>query len=565
MTPTQSRAYQYCKENVTKRTTPKYVKKQMREFMRVVEGKDADSYFDVELCEKIYKILALLIMPRGLKTGETLLECSEGYPFLVYESALCIKWANDHEKRRFETVLLEICRKNFKTFTIATLFILLFILEPRFSQFFSVAPTGALSREIKNALDMILKSSPLVYKHNGRNRFNILRDYISFPLKESIYTPLNYSNSELDGKLVNAFCADEVGALPNSYAIEAMRSGQLNLKNKIGFIISTKYPTLNNPLESEVAYAKKVLDGAEVDKSYFALLYEPDNPKNWQTNDLVLKQANPVALTNPEIWEDLLKKRAVAIAREDARENFVTKHCNIIYSGTGTQTFIDVSDVQECRLANIEWKDRVVYIGLDLSESNDNTSVTMLALDEDEKVLAKSFAFIPEDRIDEKSASERVNYRELIARGDHVFACGDRVIDYSFVEDFIMHLEEKFGVKIQAIGYDRWNALSTAQKLENAGYTTIEIRQHSSVLHPPTKLLEEKILSGDFGYTDNPLYEINFLNARCTLDTNKNKYVNKKRSAGKVDMVVSTINAMYLLQQDHIFGNNDGGFTIQII
>ena len=565
MTPTESKAYQYCKSNITKRTTPKYVKKQMREFMRIVEGKESDSYFDFDLCEKIYKILALLIMPRGLKTGKTLLECSEGYQFLVYESALCVKQAGDHEKRRFETVLLEICRKNFKTFTIATLFILLFILEPRFSQFFSVAPTGALSREIKNAIDMILKSSPLVYKHNGRNRFNILRDYISFPLKESIYTPLNYSNSELDGKLVNVFCADEVGALPNAYAIEAMRSGQLNLKNKIGFIISTKYPTLNNPLESEVAYAKKVLDGTVNDKSYFALLYEPDNPKNWQTSDLVLKQANPVALDSPEIWNDLLKKRAVAIAREDARENFVTKHCNIIYSGTGTQTYIDVSDVQECRLANIEWEGRVVYLGLDLSESNDNTSVTMLALDDDEKVLAASFAFIPEDRIEEKSTAERVNYRELVEKGDFVFACGDRVIDYSFIEDFILHLEEKFGVQIQAIGYDRWNALSTAQKLEDAGYNTIEIRQHSSVLHPPTKLLEEKILSGDFGYIDNPLYEINFLNARCTFDTNKNKYVNKKRSAGKVDMVVSTINAMYLLQQDHIFGSGDRGFTIQII
>lgn len=565
MTPTESKAYQYCKANITKRTTPKYVKKQMREFMRIVEGKDADSYFDFELCEKIYKILALLIMPRGLKTGKTLLECSEGYQFLVYESALCIKWNTDHEKRRFETVLLEICRKNFKTFTIATLFILLFILEPRFSQFFSVAPTGALSREIKNAIDMILKSSPLVYKHNGRNRFNILRDYISFPMKESTYTPLNYSNSELDGKLVNVFCADEVGALPNAYAIEAMRSGQLNLKNKIGFIISTKYPTLNNPLESEVAYAKKVLDGTVSDKSYFALLYEPDNPKNWQTSDLVLKQANPVALDSPEIWNDLLKKRAVAIAREDARENFVTKHCNIIYSGTGTQTYIDVADVQECRLANIEWEGRVVYLGLDLSESNDNTSVTMLALDDDEKVLAASFAFIPEDRIEEKSTAERVNYRELVEKGDFVFACGDKVIDYSFIEDFILHLEEKFGVQIQAIGYDRWNALSTAQKLEDAGYNTIEIRQHSSVLHPPTKLLEEKILSGDFGYIENPLYEINFLNARCTFDTNKNKYVNKKRSAGKVDMVVSTINAMYLLQQDHIFGSGDRGFTIQII
>ncbi len=38
------------------------------------------------------------------------------------------------------------------------------------------------------------------------------------------------------------FLADEVGALPNSYAIESMRSGQLNILNKLGCIISTKYP-----------------------------------------------------------------------------------------------------------------------------------------------------------------------------------------------------------------------------------------------------------------------------------------------------------------------------------
>lgn len=564
MNATQSKAYQYCKANIKKRSTPKYVKKQMREFMRIVEDKDEEFFFDVDLCEKIYRVLTLLIMPRGLKTGKTLFECSEGYQWIVYEASLCIKYRSDPEKRRYETVILEICRKNYKTFTIATLFILLFILEPRFSMFYSVAPTGALSREIKNAIDMILKSSPLVYMYKGKPRFNILRDYISFPLKESKYTPLNYSNSELDGKLVNVFCADEVGALPNTYAIEAMRSGQLNLKNKIGFIISTKYTSLNNPLESEVAYSKKVLDGTEKDKTYFALLYEPDNPKNWQTSDLVLQQANPVAIDTPEIWADLLKKRAQAIAREDARENFVTKHCNIIYSGTGTSTYIDVSDVQECRLANIEWSGRTVYLGLDLSESNDNTSVSMVALDEDEKILAKSFAFIPEDRIDEKSAAERVNYRELLGK-NNVFACGDRVIDYSFIEDFIMSIEEKYGVTIQAIGFDRWNALSTAQKLQAAGYNMIEIRQHSSVLHPPTKLLKEKIMSGDFGYTDNPLYEINFLNARCVYDTNKNQYVNKKKSAGKVDMVVSTINAVYLLQQDHIFGSGDKDFTIQII
>ena len=83
------------------------------------------------------------------------------------------------------------------------------------------------------------------------------------------------------------------------------------------------------------------------------------------------------------------------------------------------------------------------------------------------------------------------------------------------------------------------------------------------MLHPPTKLLKEKILKGEIAYTSNRLYEINFQNARCTYDTNKNQYVNKKKSTGKVDMVVSTINAVYLLQQDGLFG--DSNFVVQVI
>ena len=91
----------------------------------------------------------------------------------------------------------------------------------------------------------------------------------------------------------------------------------------------------------------------------------------------------------------------------------------------------------------------------------------------------------------------------------------------------------------------------------------VEIKQHSSVLHPPTKLLKEKILNHEFKYMDNKLLEINFQNARCAYDTNKNMYVQKKRSKGKVDMVVSLIDATYLVQQDILFG--DGGFVVQIL
>ncbi|MBQ1294891.1 MAG: terminase, partial [Clostridiales bacterium] len=318
----------------------------------------------------------------------------------------------------------------------------------------------------------------------------------------------------------------------------------------------------NNPFEDEVDYSKKVLDGLIEDETRFSLLYEPDETKDWMHDDLILQQANPVALESPEIWEDLLKKRAYAIAVESARENFVTKHCNIIYTGAGTETYIDVSSLQECKVSQIDWSGRVVYVGLDLSESNDNTSVSILSVDDDGRILADCYAFIPEGRIEEKTKTEHVNYRELLNTGK-VIACGDNVIDYAVVEDFILGIEERLGVRIQAVGYDRWNALSTAQKLERAGLVTVEIRQHSSVLHPSTKRLKEMILSDSFAYTENPLYEINFQNARCTFDTNKNLYVNKKKSTGKVDMVVSTINAMYLIEQDYFLNQSD--FIIQTI
>ena len=555
-------AYDYCKKSVRQKTTPKYVKLQMRDFMKVCEGKNKTYCVSKNKLKQVENILKILIMPKGLKAGQTLYQCTTGYQWLMYTAMLCVVRRDNEKKRRYETGLLEICRKNFKTYTVATIFILLFLTEPKFSKFYSVAPDGALSREIREAIAETIRSSPLIYEYKDSKRFKILRDYIMFKPTQTQYIPLSFSTSRMDGRLPNAFCADEVGALPTSYPIEAMRSGQLNILNKLGFVISTKYPTIDNPFESEVEYAKKVLDGIVKDDTEFALLYEPDNPKNWETDDLVLKQSNPVSLEIPEIWDDLVKKRARAIVEESSRENFLTKHCNIIYQGAGTETYIDTKDVQACKVANIDWSGRVVYLGLDLSETNDNTAVSMVSVDEDNKILVDSWAFIPEGRIEEKTQFEKVNYRALAQKG-HVIPCGDRVIDYSTVERFIFGLEERLGVQIQAIGYDRWNALSTAQKLENAGYNLVEVKQHSSVLHPPTKLLKEKILSGEFAYTENKLLEINFQNARCAYDNNKNLYVNKKKSKGKVDMVVSLIDAMYLAQQDIIFG--DGGFTIQVI
>lgn len=557
-----NKAYEYCKKNIRKKTTPKYVKLQMKEWLKIAEGKHKKYIVSEAKVKQVENILKLLNMPKGLKAGESLYNCSTGYQWFIYIAVFCTVYRDDTKRRKYETCLLEICRKNFKTYTVGTIFIIAFLTEPQFSKFYSVAPDGSLSKEIQEAISETLRSSPAIYEYKNTKRFKILRDYISFKPLLSKFIPLSYSTSRMDSRMPNVFCADEVGALPINYPVEAMRSGQINMKNRLGFIISTKYPTIDNPFEDYVSYSKKVLDKIEKDETVFSLLYEPDNTKDWMNDDLILKQSNPAALEIPEIWEELKKKRAYAIAVDKARENFVTKHCNIIYQGIGTETYIDVAAVQKCRTSHIDWKDRTVYVGFDLSETNDNTSVAMVTADENNNIIADVFAFIPEGRIDEKTISEKLDYRNMIENTSKCMACGDKVIDYTFVESFILSLEERYGVKVQAIGFDRWNALSTAQKLEKEGHNLVEIRQHSSTLHPPTKLLKEKILSEEFQYEKNPLLEINFQNARCTYDTNRNLYVTKKKSNGKVDMVVSLINAVYLLQQDVMFGSD---FTIQVL
>lgn len=544
---------------------PKFVKLQVKEFLSIANNKDSRYKIDENKVRTIGELLKLLIMPKGLKANATVYDAMAGFQWLFIIAIMCTVERDNPDKRRYENAILEICRKNGKTFLIAVLFILLFFIEPKFSKFYSVAPDGSLSREIKTAIEEILRSSPaMLGKMNGKEKFKMLRDYIHCNITENRYIPLNYSTGRLDGKLPSVFLVDETGALPNTYAIEAMRSGQLTILNKLGFIISTKYPTLNNPFEDEVDYAKRVLNGAVDDDKVFALLYEPDDTKGWATNDEVLEQSNPLAIEVTEIMEDLKAKRQVAIEIESKRENFITKHCNIIYSGAGSESFVNVADLQKGAVDHIDWNGREVFLGVDLAMTTDNCAVSMVAYDEDEgQVLLQSVAFIPEDRIDEKSKLERIPYRDFINAGNCI-PCGNRTVDYGAIERYIMEIESKYGVTVMGIGYDRYNALSTAQKLEDDGYTMVEIKQHSSVLHPATKWVAELVAEGNLLYDkSNKLLEINFENSRCVYDTNMNRYVNKKKSRGKVDMVVAGINAMYLLHQNYML-NSALDWVVQI-
>lgn len=568
------RAYKYAQWAVseTEGMVPHYVKVQAQQWMDIVDDYNEDAYVDEKEFEKICNLLKLMIHP---DVHCSIYDAMEDYAWLLITATLCTMWREgseiyDDNKVSFEsckiryytTALLEISRKNHKTFYCAVIIILLMLTGVGFGRYFSVAPTLAQSSEVKLAVRKILKSSPLLVDEEDP-AFKILRSEVTCNINESNFTPLAYSNDNLDSRLANAFVADEAGGM-DSYPLEAMRSSQIEIINNLGMVISTQYPNDDNVFIDEVDIAKKLLDGvleSEDVGTYFSLLYEPDDELKtgeiWQKDGRCIYQSNPIAVEKKAVYKNIIKKRTAAILYENKRENYLCKHNNIRYRGLGVEGYIDIQKVKLC-FGEIEkewWKGRKVWIGLDLSLSEDNTAAAMVT-EENGIIYAKVLGFLPDGRIEQKTSKEHVNYKRCIDHGDCI-ACGDEVIDYSVVENKIMTLEEEYGVTIMQIGYDKWNAISSVQKFEAAGYECVEIKQHSSVLHAPTKLLKEKILSKEFIYDSNRLLEINFQNARCTEDTNLNKYVNKKKSAGKVDMVVSLINAMYLLQQYMLYGVDD--------
>lgn len=539
-------SYKYANDVINdKITTGKYIKKEAHRFMKELENEDSKYFLDLHTLRIVDNLTSLLIMADGHKAGTTVKDSLAPFQWYFLVNALCWKYKDNPDKRKYEKSVLLIARKSGKSFLVSLIFVLLLLLEPKNSEFYSVAPDRELSSIVKKELGKIIESSPAI-----TDKFKIIKSEITCLINNSKMVALATSDNRLDGRKANVYVADEVGALKSRYPIEAMESSQLSMLNRTGILISTAYQSTDNPMTQEVEYAEKVLDGIIEDESCFALLYKPDNPKEWMTDE-TLYQANPLCYDVPENYDFLVKKRDKAIEMTSARSNFLTKHLNIFVDGDVSEAYMNIDDLQPNKIDYFDWRGKEVYVGVDLSLTTDNTAVSMVHYDfEKQKYYTKSWSFIPEDGVADKIQKERVDYH-LMRDSGWAYFCGDRVIDYRFVEDFIMSLEKKYDVKIKGIGYDKYQAISSMRRIsEEAGYEAIEVQQSPLNLHSTFKTIKEHVLKGNFHYEKNDLLEIHFKNARQVESNNLDMYVNKKKSSGKIDMLFSTADAVFLWHKE---------------
>lgn len=192
-----SRAYKYavwCVEH-DNRYVGVYVKKQAEKWLDIANDRNPDIYVCEKRWSKITNLLKLMVHP---DLSVTMLDGLEDYALFFIYAVFCTVNRSDNT-RYYQTALLEIARKNFKTFTSAVIFIIGLLTEPRFSRFFSVAPDLSLSSELQLAIKKIIKSSPYLADDKI---FKLLRKEIRCKLTDSEYTPLAYSQDRMDGKVI---------------------------------------------------------------------------------------------------------------------------------------------------------------------------------------------------------------------------------------------------------------------------------------------------------------------------------------------------------------------------
>ncbi|HBJ1649405.1 terminase TerL endonuclease subunit [Clostridium botulinum] len=536
--------------------TTKEITNQCKIFLNDYENRqyndDFKYYFDENKLQTIENLLKLFNYATGFVAGQPVLEGIVPFQCFFLTNIFGWRFKDKPEKFRYNDITLYIARKNAKTWLVSLVFILLMLTEQNYSEFYSICLSKELASEIRKAMVQTLESSPLILKYFKISK--TLTGRIECKLTHSFFQPRVAEAGKNNSVRPSAFVSDEHGNFKENSNFKAMQSGQKNVVNPLTFRTTTAYAIDNSIMLSDLDYIRKVLDGVVENERQFALLYYSTKEHLW--DDIGMYMSCPLRVE--ENYETIRETRAKALVKEDEVEEYITKDMNYFLPANSGESFTNAEEIEGCKLdEDVDWTGRSVYLGVDLAETDDNTAVTMVTYDEDtETIYVKSWAIIPTDRVEMKSQRERVDYKREIEKGN-CFSCGDDRVDYKRIEQFVEGIEEKYNVNIIQLGYDRRNAMSSAQKWENdSNIECVEVIQFSRVLHAPIKWLHECLLSKKIKYYNNKLLDIELMNCRAKRDTNMGWYLDKKASAGKIDMVFALVDALYLLQQELLNGQS---------
>ncbi|MCO5077101.1 MULTISPECIES: terminase TerL endonuclease subunit [unclassified Chelatococcus] len=331
---------------------------------------------------------------------------------------------------------------------------------------------------------------------------------------------------------------DELGQVkgPRSELYEALETATGAQENPLSIVISTQAATDADLLSVLIDDAIK-----SNDPKIRVFLYTAPMSIDPFTEEAV-KIANPAFgdFQNPAETLQMMEEARRLPSREAAYRNLVLNQRVELNS-----PFMPRAVWEACSAKpDHDFTGRLVYGGLDLSETTDLTALVLVAPAGGGAWDVVPTFWLPGDGLAERARADRVPY-DVWADSGALNAIPDaRSIEYDYIARYLRGVFDRYNV--QKIAFDRYNFRHFRPCLIRAGFSEDEIEQRFAEfgqgfvsMSPALRALETLAVNQKLRHGGHPVLNMCAANAIAKPDDAGNRKLTKAQSRGRIDGMVS--------------------------
>ena len=370
------------------------------------------------------------------------------------------------------------------------------------------------------------------------DRFVPNRSEIRFPKTNSKIVAMSAEKNNKDGENLHFGVFDEIHEYEDYTLINVMKRSRGTRKQPLIVYITTAGYVLDGPLVDMIDQGHDTLSNydQDIDERTFYFLASLDDKEEMNKPSMWIK-ANPnIGLMQlGDMITDFKKNRRTPSELAD----WVTKQFNI-FSEVDELSFItpEILSKNKRHIDLNELMDRDCIGGYDLSDTEDFTSACLEFPLDDGGVFVLEHSWIPHARYERDKNPERI--RKWERAGDVTVIPGDYV-DYSYVLNWFKEQANKYN--ILQVNYDPAKALRLNKEMEEAGFTTKDIRQGFFTLGGPMQNFKELLLDGKVVFNEQSMFKWYLNNVRLRQDRNNNWLPTKTSQSRKIDGFAAALDA----------------------
>lgn len=510
------------------------VKRFLKDYDDCINNSDSPFYFDESEGDDFYWWAREFKHVEGVLAGQSV-ELTD-FQLFIAVNIFCFK-KKRNGARRFRKVYIQLARKNAKSQFLAIIGSYVAFLGDEKQRIYIAGWQKDQSDEVYIAVRDGITSSELL-----DGKWKEAYGKIEIKNNGSVIVPLSRETRKTgDGKNPSVGIVDEFHIHSTSEIYDVLDSGMVARKEPLMVVITTAGFDLNSPCFIEYEYVSRILDPDDdiENDDYFAIICELDEGDDISDESNWIK-ANPIVATYEEGLESIRSALKAALDVPEKMRSFLTKTMNI-WVDQKEGGYMPSSKWKACQVDEFDTTGLDVYIGVDLSKKIDLTSVG-LVFPVEHGYHAEQHSFMPEEALSERRSKDKVPYDLWIEEGWLSVTPG-AVVDYSFVEKYILDEIEANGWNPIMLCYDPYGATQFAQNMEEHGLTVVEIRQGYPTLSEPTKDFREQVYQQNVTHVGDKVLSWAVGNAIAEMDANENIRLSKRKSRERIDPIAALINA----------------------